>query len=196
MNKKKICYAVVAILLIAFCVIPFHSSNSILRLHYSDIDEADSFYLLYATKEEAEFGGDKLIEGVVNPDRHVIEFIIPSELSGDITALRLDFPVADQAVSLDSVFVLAGSIVRKSYGANVFFSPKYYSGTNGIDAIQTPQTEIETYILTSGTDPYIVLSDEAVKVINKSFSSYFVTKLLISLFIGGCIFLYHKEKRS
>ncbi|MBP5623288.1 MAG: hypothetical protein J6X36_00300 [Lachnospiraceae bacterium] len=196
MNKKKILYAGIAILLIAFCVIPFHSSNCIVRLHYSDIDEADSFYLLYATKEEAEFGGDKTIEAFVNPEGHVVEFVIPSELNGDITALRLDFPGVDQTVSFDSVFVLSGSVVRKSYGANRFFSPEFFTGTNGIDAIQTPSTELYTYIVTSGNDPYIVLSDKAVAMINKGFSSYFVTKLLISLFIGGCIFLYEKEKRS
>lgn len=196
MNKKKMCYGLLAILLIAFSVIPFHSSNCILRLHYSDIEETEPFFLFYATNEENELGGDKIIEGFVDPDRHCIEFVIPSELSGDITALRLDLPPVDQTASFDSVFVLAGSIVRKSYGADRFFSPEFFSGTNGIDAIQTPASEISTYIVTSGNDPYIVLSDKAIKMINRSFSSYFVTKLLISLFIGGCIFLYNREKRS
>lgn len=196
MNKKKLWYAVLAVLLIAFCVIPFHHSNCILRFHYSDIEETEPFFLFYATNEDNELGGDKTIEAFVNPDLHVIEFVIPDDLHGDITTLRLDFPPTDQTIAFDSAFVTAASVARKTYLAERFFAPECIMGTNGIDAIQSPQSEVATYIVTSGGDPYIVLSDEIVKVINRSFSSYFVTKLILSLFIGGVIFLYDRGKRS
>ncbi len=196
MNKKKILYAVIAILLIAFCVIPFHSSNCILRLHYSDIDETEPFVLFYATNEDNELGGDKTIEAFVNPELHTIEFVIPDELHNDITMLRLDFPPTDQTIAFDSAFVIAASVTRKTYLAERFFAPECIMGTNGIDAIQSPQSEVDTYIVTSGGDPYIVLSDEIVKTVNKSFSSYFFTKLILSLFIGGVIFLYDRGKKS
>ena len=121
-------------------------------------------------------------------------FRLDSSLDGHITGLRLDFPSLDQLIIIKDVTVSSAGVVKKEFNPCFFFADGNIIAKNGINAMNLVTAKTSAFIKTTSEDPFLVFSDGLSKKVTDRFSHYYLTKLLISLFVAGCCFFYKKRK--
>lgn len=197
MNKRLVktagAVALLAVML-AFCLIPFHTSDLILRLHVieSEYSLDDSVFKLYYALNEAPgvFGEDRYVEGVSDDHDHTVDFRLESGLKGKLGALRVDFQERSQTLTVDGFSVISAGMTVKQINPLDLFDENNISAKSDIEFIQSIEPKSRVIIKTGAKDPYIVFSEELSSVVTRHFSSYTLTKLFFCFFILACILIY------
>ena len=105
----------------------------------------------------------------------------------------MDFPAGDQLWCIEKVTVSSAGFVQKQYNPNEFFSEQNTVNRNDIVDISYATAMDKAFVLTTGQDPYLTLSETLVTEVADSFSHLHLTRLGILLFIAACYFMYKKN---
>ena len=181
---------IILLLIILVIIIPQPSADIYIRLHFSEI-AGDKLQLFYSTDTSDFFSQEQSITSVVDKEKKQVTFRLDGELYKHITGLRLDFPLQD-VLKVSSITVSSGGVVKKQYDPIHFFAPASITVTNDVELILIESRRI-TAVSTGEVDPFVDLSGPLTADICHSFSHFWITKIVICLFILLCYVLSQKR---
>lgn len=190
LNFKQIFAAVLLLSAVAaFVFFPFSCAKLHIKLYFAEDSAATDCLLYYATETSPDLSSDKIIHAVLKDN--MADFVLPAELCGKLTMLRLDFSEADSLIVINRIELCSGGFIQKSFDATDFFAEGNVAATNDLYALQCTLTN--AYIGTSGIDPYIILYSNLTAECNQAYSHYTVTKLLCCIYLAAVVFLSRKQ---
>lgn len=173
----------------AFIFYPFMCTDLHLKIYFAQDSAYTECSLYYATTDAPDMSDDKLLYADMTSGK--ADLVLPRELCGNLTGLRLDLKEADNLICINRIELCSGGFVRKTFDASQFFAEANIAATNDILSLQN--ADIITYIGTSGNDPYILFGSEIVKQCNDAYSHYTGTKAFLCLFILTAFLLARKK---
>lgn len=191
MKTRKL-FAIVVIIGIVLCVIPYPKSNICIRISFDEI-AGNNCELYYALGDTNAFSGEQRIEAQIDHEKKLVTFRLDADLVDKIRGFRLDFPNEDQMICVKSVYVSSAGTIRHEYKSSSFFSEDNIAGKNGIEGIDLSASRARAYIKTEANDPYIVLNENICRQILSYRSAYRITKAAILGFVLVCLWSYKKN---
>lgn len=189
MKKKFKIFLIAAFIACAFIFYPFMCTDLHIRIYFAPDSAYTECSLYYTTTEAPAMSDNKLLYADMTSGK--ADLILRGELCGNLTGLRLDFTEADNLICIKRIELCSGGFVRKTFDASQFFAEENIAATNDISSLQN--SDIITYIGTSGNDPHILFSPEVVQECNDAYSHYTGTKAFICLFVTAAVLLSRKK---
>lgn len=190
--KKKIIYVLTVLIMLAFVLVPFPASKLYIRIYFDDIG-GDFCVLYYSTDIAGGFSGERAIISEIDYENKKVEFCIDSSLAGHITGIRMDFPDAEQLISIKNITVSSAGVIKQAYNPCRFFADENIAFSNSLESITLVKPAARVYIAALSDDPYLVLSDSLCQQIAGCYSHFRLTRLLICLFPIGCWMIARKD---
>lgn len=191
---KRIIYILCIILgMLIFVFVPFPASDLHVKLIFEDTQIQDGV-LYFETDVEPGFSQDKYI--IIPNENGAVDFLLDSSLADHITGLRIDMPNIDQIICVKNISIHSGGVIKKEYNPCDFFAEENISYTNHISDISLVTSRNRVYMKSSNDDPYLVLSNEFVRDINKYFSHYRLTRFFVFVFVLGSFLSWEKGSFS
>ncbi len=190
--KKKILYLFLFFLAAAFVILPLRTAPLYIRLYFHEI-EGDFCTLYYSTDTVNVFCVEQQCVSEIDLENKQVEFRLDPSLDGHLTGLRLDFPGQEQLLSINSVTVSSGGVIKRQYNPCDFFSRENVAQTNSIKALDLATASARAYFSTAPDNPYVILSDELSLQAADCYSHYRLTKLAACLFLLACFLLGRKK---
>ena len=176
--KKKLVMISAVLLMIAYILIPYPTSDLHVKINFSDVS-GTSCTLYYATVESGGFVGEQMItSNIIN---NQADFKLDASVIAHLTQLRFDWPNEEQMLCIDNVTVSSAGVNKKCFSKERFFTSDTIQETNDIQGIFNEYNG--TYISTDATDPYCVMTPEFSSQIQKLNSHYRLSKALFCLLI-------------
>lgn len=170
------------ILMLVFIMMPFPASGLTIRIYFDDFT-GDSLQMYYTTDENPAMEQDQLCSADFDEKNRLAVIRLSPELAGHVTQIRLDFPEADQILSITNISVSSAGAIQHHYDPCDFFSEDNIIFRNSIPQIDLVKIKETAYIQTSGPDPYLVFSSKLLSDVLQYRSSYRKTRL------AACILL-------
>ncbi len=192
MKKKFKFFLIAAFIACAACTFifyPFMCTDLHIKIYFTEDSSYTECRLYYTTTEDPNMSDDKLMTADMTYCK--ADLVLPKELCGKLTGLRLDFKETENLISINRIELCSGGFVRKTFDASQFFAEENIAATNDISALQN--AIIITYIGTDGNDPYILMGSETVQLCNNAYSHYTGTKAFICLFVVAAVMLSRKK---
>lgn len=190
--KKKGLYLLPLLLMTAFILFPSGAANLYIRIYFDEI-EGDACTLYYATDTVNVFCIEQHLSSGISQDTSMAEFCVAPSLDGHITGFRLDFPNAEQLLSIRNITISSGGVIKRQYNPCDFFADDNIASTNNIDSITLATASGRTYIGTSPEESYLVLSDALCRQITDCYSHFRLTKAAVCLFLLACFYLARRK---
>ena len=181
--------AFIACVVCTFIFYPFMCTDLHIKIYFAQDSAYTECSLYYTTTDAPAMSDDKLLYADMTSGK--ADLILPKELCGNLTGLRLDFTEAESLICINRIELCSGGFVRKTLDASQFFAEENIAATNDISSLQS--ANIITYIGTDGNDPYILFSPEVVQQCNDAYSHYTGTKAFICLFVAATVMLARKK---
>ncbi len=189
-KTKPLVYIIYLILCVAVLLLPLPADDVLLKFTLTEIDDT-GFQLFYKTKDNDEFGADRIINADIDEKHHRIIFRIDGSEAKKLTGLRLDFPSKDQTLEVTEVSATSGGLIAENWSPTDFISNTGILYANNTEIMTVP-SNYTTYIDTSETDPYIIFSENIVNEVNKRFSHKYLTRIIVLVLIFFGIIFYKK----
>lgn len=173
----------------AFIFYPFMCTDLHLKIYFAQDSAYTECSLYYATTDAPDMSDDNLLYADMTSGK--ADLVIPRELCGNLTGLRLDLEKTDNLICINRVELCSGGFVRKTFDASQFFTEENIAATNDISSLQN--ADIITYIGTDGSDPYILFGSEMIQQCNDAYSHYTGTKAFLCLFVLTAFLLARKK---
>lgn len=182
-NKKHIILNLIVVALLAgFVLIPWRISDLAIRVTYENAPEGKT-EVFYSVASDPGIKGDLKVSAEIEDD--VSTMTLDQSLRGELYEIRLDLPSSPELLTVKKVELVSGGFTVKSFNGYELFS-SYVSGTNDIISVDP---YLNNALIGTGEDPFFVFDANFTDIVNRSFSRYFISKLILALlFATGCIF--------
>ena len=172
-------------------LIPFPADDLYLRFHIRE-GATDGYRIYYATQSNPNFTDEQHIDSEYDESTGLITFVFDPSLEGSITGIRFDYPPADDMISIDSVSVSSGGVIKNRISVPELVDPDEYIMVNGVTIDTVASREI-VYASTTPDDPFVVFGSEGVRLLSTGFSHKWGTKLCIAILIAIASVFYNKD---
>lgn len=188
---KKLKMFIIFLAAVAFVLIPLPAADVYVRIQFSEV-QGENCALYYATAVSPGFSQDKCIISDIDYDKKQVTFRLDSSLEGQLTGLRLDFPVTDALIGVEKVTISSAGIIQKQYNPCDFFAEENIAHVNQAEySLVIPKNRF--YVAPKGEDPYMILSETPVRLVNQGYSHFTLSRIGMCLFAAGCYFFAKKK---
>lgn len=177
------------ILIVLILIFPQPVANLYLRLDFKEI-AGDKVQLYYATQSSG-FSEEQSIVSAVDLEKKQVSFCLDGNLHNQLTGLRLDFPT-NEIIYIKNITLSSAGVIQKQYDPVHFFKEGNIADSNDVEIVLIEPTR-NTAVATGAEDPFVVLAPQAVADIDAGYSSYWMTKIMLSILVVAGYFLYHKR---
>ena len=189
--SSKIKTIIIALIFIVILIIPLPADDELLRIHIKE-GPSEGYGLFYATSEIPEPCNDTFIEGESGHEDGEITFDLDASLEGDVSLVRIDFPLSDELIAIDGIYASGAGIVRKRWSVSKLFDEENLAFVHDMTVQPIPSKEI-AYIAVTGEDPFVVFNEDVSRNLTGHFSHKLLTRICVLGLIALGIVFYRKR---
>ncbi len=179
--------------LVLFVALPLPQATLILRIGYEEPGEGATV-LYYATDYSPALSDEQKVTGVISPEEQCITFRLDGSTVKHLTALRLDFPHAEQLIVLKDVRASSRGTIHKTWLACDFFAESRCNDLHNVHIDRVPAQD-EAVFSTTADDPYLFLSDATIGELQKCVSSGRGIRLFVALLVLAGVLIAKRHDR-